>query len=92
MNITDKNCAAAILNAIGALAEKLTGLELCVKLSDDDGNFVWIRPTLSDTKWVKALERQAPMGDPLVECSSKPSGPRQTPDDTHQMLRQSVLE
>lgn len=64
MNITEKNCAAAILNAIGALAEKLTGMELHVKLSDDEGNFIWIRPTLSHTRWVKAPEPLVPSDHP----------------------------
>jgi hypothetical protein len=52
MEISDKAATVAALNAIAALAKRLTGDEMLINVRDDSGNYVSIRPTYDDVQWI----------------------------------------
>ncbi len=52
--ISDRAVLWGILSAVGALAERLTGDTLSVRLDTSDGSFVWIGPLGTNTAWTTA--------------------------------------
>jgi hypothetical protein len=61
MSHTDRDVQVATLKLIGALAAKLTGKTVAIRVEDGDGNFIRIIYRESDVEWlspsVAELER-----------------------------------
>src|SRR5437764_1085966 len=52
MNLTDRDVITGLIDLVGALAERLTGKVPEVRLTDPNGNQVWIRPDLCRSRRV----------------------------------------
>lgn len=66
MEIRQDHVNVAVLSAIGALAKKLTGESLSVKVTDGNGDFAWVDTSLGETMWSK------PLAEPGVVRGSRP--------------------
>lgn len=56
MNIREKDLSIALLNAVGALAQRLTGEILAVRIVDSEGHPYWVYASPDAVKWVKSAE------------------------------------
>jgi hypothetical protein len=64
MEITDRQALVGVFSAIGALAKKLTGESLSVKVTDGDGSFTWVDLGLAESTWAKPEAAQTGRPDP----------------------------
>ena len=81
MALSEKDWIVGIFQAVGALAERLTGEKLVVRLTDSEGNSYDVYADTSDTKWQRPSDAAAsPLGDgaprvdgPLADLSGRDS-------------------
>ena len=81
MALSEKDRIVGIFQAVGALAERLTGEKLVVRLTDSEGNSYDVYADTSDTKWQRPSDAAAsPLGDgaprvdgPLADSSGRDS-------------------
>jgi hypothetical protein len=51
LQLSDRDVSIALFNLVGALAERLTGEVPEVRITDREGNSVWVRPAASEIRW-----------------------------------------
>jgi hypothetical protein len=78
---SDREILVALLQLVGALAERLTGERPSVRLENGRGDFVWVCPNSSRVRWRKAdvQGRCAGQPAPAARRSQGGSSPRARP-------------
>jgi hypothetical protein len=90
MNLTDRDILIGLTEAIGALAERLAGQELEIKLIDSAGDFIWVRPDVGEVRWAAAVVPQA-RPDARAKSPPTPTAFRTVRCESQQASGQSSL-
>ena len=61
MDITDRHLMVGLLNGLAALTERLTGDAMVIRVHDDDGNFIDVRPSTINVRWIKKAAEDQPV-------------------------------
>jgi hypothetical protein len=66
----DRDVLVAVLRLVGALAERLTGERVVVRIENERGDFVWCRPMTEYIRWEATVPEELPASQTGPEPST----------------------